>query len=179
MKNNFGKQFYIGYKDTTGVKAPDFKIKEAETPDELEQIAKLYMDTYGETDFLEEKTWYDALKMKNLIAADKNKLLATATWEKQADRLFLLGILTVPEFFRRGIATALLNRIKEVAGELKLPKIFVPLSNDDLVSYVFYHKNGFKLAGIDIGLPEKRHGKEEVGFWELPCRDELYFEYKL
>jgi hypothetical protein len=50
----------------------------------------------------------------------------------------------------------------------------VPISNDDLLSYVFYHRRGFRLSGIDLGLCVNRHGSELEGFWRLPLRDELY-----
>lgn len=180
LKENLQKRFCIGYVNTPKpLVSRSVVIKEARDPREMTQIVKLYVDTYGEVDFLEKDTWYDVRKMKNLIAVDGSKFLGCATWEKQKDKLFLLAVLTVPKYFRQGIATKLLNKIKNTAKELKLPKIFVPISNDDLVSYVFYHKNGFNLAGVDIGLPNKRHGKEELGFWNLPCRDEFYFEYKM
>ena len=175
------KKLFIGYisSDRQKTKPLNYLIKEAALPEEKKQIVKLYMDSYGEVDFLEEDTWYDVRKMNHLIAVDKGKLLGCATWEKQKDKLFLLAILTMPEYFRRGVATKLLNSIKIMAKEAKWPKIFVPVSNDDLVSYAFYLKNGFKLTGVDISLPEKRHGKEEAGFWGLPCRDEFYLEYKI
>lgn len=175
------KKFFIGYisLDHQRTKPLNYLIKEAGFPEEKKQIVKLYMNTYGEVDFLEEEAWHDVRKMNNLIAVDKGQLLGCATWEKQKDRLFLLAILTAPEYFRQGIASKLLSSIKNIAKESKLPKIFVPISNDDLASYVFYLKNGFKLTGIDLGLPEKRHGKEKAGFWGLPCRDEFYLEYKI
>jgi len=56
-------------------------------------------------------------------------------------------------------------------------RIRVPVSNDDLMSYVLWHRQDFRLSGLDIGLCVKRHGKEETGFWNMPLRDELYLEW--
>jgi len=160
-------------------KRTNFTVKEAGTPAEMRQIEKLCLGTYGELDFIEMGRWYDVRKMKNVVAVKDRRVLGFASWKKEEDRLFLLVILTEPEYFRVGIATALLNKIKSIAQNLKVKSIIVPISNDDLISYVFYQKNGFRLSGIDLRLPEKRHGREKKGFWDLPCRDEFYLEYKL
>lgn len=160
-------------------KKVNFTIKEADSPKEMKQVEKLCLDTYGELDFIEMGKWYDVRKMKNLVAIKNKKVLGFASWKKEGKRLFLLMILVKPEYIRTGVATVLLNKIKALAKKLKVKSILVPISNDDLVSYVFYQKSGFRLSGLDLRLPEKRHGEEKEGFWGLPCRDEFYLEYKL
>ena len=176
-----GKKLFIGYtcSDRAKTEHLNYLIKDASSPEEKKQIEKLCLDTYGELDFIERGKWYDVRKMNNVVALKDKDVLGFASWIKEKKELFLLVILVKPNYFRRGIATALLNKIKEIASNLKVQNIIVPISNDDLVSYVFYQMNGFKISGIDIGLPEKRHGKEETGFWGLPCRDEFYLEYKI
>lgn len=176
-----GKSLFIGYVHPDRLKTEpiDYAIKDAGSSEEKKQIEKLCLDTYGELDFSERGRWYDVRKMNNVIAIKDKDVLGFASWMKERKELFLLVILVKPNYFRRGIATALLNKIKEIAGDLKVQNIIVPVSNDDLLSYVFYQMNGFRISGIDIGLPEKRHGKEKTGFWGLPCRDEFYLEYKI
>jgi len=171
------KKLFIGYIKPEKVERINFIIREANSRD-IPQVIKLCLDTFREVNFIENGKWYDIRKMENLVAVRDDKVLGFASWKKEKDRLFLLVILTDPEYYRQGIGTTLLNKIKEIAKRLNFKKIFVPISNDDLVSYVFYHKNGFRLVGIDIGLPKKRHGKEVAGFWRLPCRDEFYLEHK-
>ena len=175
------KKLFIGYVHPDRIKTEpiDYVIKKAGSFKEKKQIEKLCFDTYGELDFIERGKWYDVRKMNNVIALKDKEVLGFASWTKEKKELFLLVILVKPNYFRRGIATALLNKIKEIAKNLKVQNIIAPFSNDDLVSYVFYQMNGFRISGIDIGLPEKRHGKEETGFWGLPCRDEFYLKYKI
>lgn len=175
------KKLFIGYIHPDRVKTEpiNYVIKEADSTEENKQIEKLCLNTYGEIDFIEKGKWYDVRKMNNVIALKDKDVLGFASWIKEKRELFLLVILVKPDYFRRGIATALLNKIKEIASDLKVQNIIAPISNDDLVSYVFYQMNGFRISGIDIGLPEKRHGKEKTGFWGLPCRDEFYLEYKM
>jgi GNAT superfamily N-acetyltransferase len=160
-------------------KKKDFIIKEASVPDEKKQVEKLCFDTYGEIDFIEMGKWYDVRKMNNLVALKDKKVIGFASWKKEKNRLFLLVVLVEPNYLRLGVGTALLEKIKEIARKVKVKSILTPISNDDLVSYVFYHLNGFRLSGVDLRLPKKRHGKEEKGFWGLPCRDEFYLECKL
>ena len=175
------KKLFIGYACSDCIRTVDinYVIRDADTTEEKKQIEKLCSDTYGELDFVERGKWYDLRKMSSIVALKGNDVVGCASWTREKEELFLLMILVKPDYQRRGIATALLNKIKEIAGDLKLGTVFVPISNDDLVSYVFYHKNGFCISGVDIGLPEKRHEGEESGFWGLPCRDEFYLEYKL
>ena len=180
-KKNIKKgKLFIGYihPRCLETKRVEFTIEETETPEEMKQVEKLCLDTYGELDFIEMGKWYDVRKMKNLVAIENKKVIGFASWKKEGKRLFLLMILVEPKYIRSGIATALLDKIKDIAPKLKVKSIMVPISNDDLVSYVFYQKNGFRLSGIDLCLPEKRHGREKEGFWGLPCRDEFYLEYK-
>ena len=176
-----GKKLFIGYTPSDYVKTDhiNYAIKDADSAEEKKQIEKLCLDTYGELDFIERGKWYDVRKMNSVIALKGKDVLGFASWIKEKQELFLLVILVKPNCQRRGIATALLNKIKEIASGLKVQSIIVPISNDDLVSYVFYQMNGFRISGIDIGLPEKRHGKEKTGFWGLPCRDEFYLEHKI
>ena len=175
------KKLFIGYVHPDRIKTEpiDYVIKDAGSFEEKKQIEKLCLDTYEELDFIERGKWYDVRKMNNVIALKDKNVLGFASWIKEKKELFLLAILVKPNYQRRGIATALLNKIKEIASDLIVQNIIVPISNDDLVSYVFYQMNGFRISGIDIGLPVKRHGKEETGFWGLPCRDEFYLEYKI
>ena len=90
----------------------------------------------------------------------------------------LLTINVKENYRRMGIGSALLDKVKEVAKKNGLRFIRVPVSNDDLISYVFYLKNGFKLYDVDIGLCERRHGKELKGFFGLPLRDEFYLKWE-
>lgn len=174
-------KLFIGYihPGCLETKKVSFTIKEADTPKEMKQVEKLCLDTYGELDFIETGKWYDVRKMNNIVAVKGKKVIGFASWKKESERLFLLMVLVAPGYVRAGIATTLLNKIKALAQKLKVKSILVPISNDDLISYVFYQKNGFKLSGVDLRLPEKRHGEEKEGFWGLPCRDEFYLEYKL
>lgn len=172
-KNVKRGKLFIGYVHQACLKTEkvDFAIKKASTPSEMKQIEKLY--------FIEMGKWYDVRKMENLVAIKNKKVLGFASWKKEGAGLFLLVILVQPKYFRLGIATALLDKIKALAEKLKVKSIIAPISNDDLTSYVFYQDNGFRLSGIDLRLAEKRHHKEEEGFWGLPCRDEFYLEYRL
>ena len=175
------KKLFIGYVSPDHIKTEpvDYVTKDADSLEEKKQIEKLCLDTYEELDFIERGKWYDIRKMNNVIALKDKGILGFASWTKEKKELFLLVILVKPDYQRRGIATALLNKIKEIASNLKVQNIIVPISNDDLTSYVFYQMNGFKISGIDIGLPEKRHGKEKMGFWGLTCRDEFYLKNKI
>jgi len=174
-----GKMFYIGYVEGTKKKL-HVRIKPLETTEEREFVTHLLMEMFGETKFIEFGTWYDALEMDGLIAIDTNsKPVGFALYKIKDDVLTLLTINVKPSKQRMGVGTALLDRVKQLAQQHGVKIIRVPVSNDDLVSYVFYLRNGFTLYAVDLGLCIHRHGKELKGCFDLPLRDEFYLKWEV
>ena len=172
-------KFFIGYLPLESERKLDFMIKEIREKHEREFILQMLKDIFGETEFLEFGKWYRADKMKGFIAKVNDDYAGFALYEIEDDFITLLTINMKEDYQRQGIGTALLNKIKGIAREKEMKFIRVPVSNDDLVSYVFYLKNGFKLYDVDIGLCVRRHGKELKGAFGLPLRDEFYLKWEV
>ncbi|MBU7010931.1 MAG: GNAT family N-acetyltransferase [Theionarchaea archaeon] len=155
-----------------------FQILPAKNPKDLQFVLHFLEDLFGETKFIEFGRCYDIREMEQLVAIDeKGRYIGLAVYTIEQEDPALMTLLTVnvdESFFRRGVASALLKEVKRIAIRRKISKIRVPISNDDLISYVFYHRRGFRLSGIDINLCVKSHGDELEGLWKLPLRDELY-----
>jgi N-acetylglutamate synthase-like GNAT family acetyltransferase len=103
--------------------------------------------------------------------------IGLAVYALESGEPSLMTLLTINvhrSYLRRGVASALLDKVVAIATEAGVSRIRVPISNDDLLSYVFYHQRGFRLSGIDVELCVQRHGSELEGFWRLPVRDEFY-----
>lgn len=158
-----------------------FQIRHATSSEDNQFVLQFLDDLFGETEFIEFGKWYRVEDMTKLVAVGKDgEYVGFAVYlAEDKDLMTLLTINVARDFLRRGIASALLEEVKRVARESGLKEIRVPISNDDLASYIFYHRRGFRLYGIDVDLCTKRHGGEEEGFWKLPLRDELYLIHPL
>jgi GNAT superfamily N-acetyltransferase len=155
----------------------DFQIRRAADSEDEQFVLGFLEDLFGETEFIEFEGWYRAGDMEKLLAEgeDGERVgFALYCYEEDGTLMTLLTVNVHEKFMRRGVATALLREIVSIASQSGVERIRVPISNDDLLSYVFYHRRGFRLSGLDVELCLRRHGREEEGFWQLPLRDEFY-----
>jgi L-amino acid N-acyltransferase YncA len=153
-------------------------IRLATEPEDRQFVLHFLNDLFGETEFIEFSRWYYVEEMEQLVAiTEQGEYIGFAVYSIEPEDPTLLTLLTInvdEAYSRRGVASALLAEVKKKAMRAGVAEIRVPISNDDLVSYVFYHRQGFRLSGIDLDLCVKRHGREEEGFWGLPLKDEFY-----
>jgi GNAT superfamily N-acetyltransferase len=79
-----------------------------------------------------------------------------------------------------GIATALIDRVKQIAKEAGVGKVIVQTSNDNTHAIRFYQRRGFTIREIRIGAMEiARQLKPSIPFIGedgIPLRDEIEFE---
>ncbi len=82
-----------------------------------------------------------------------------------------------------GIGTALIERVKAVAGKLGKQKIVVTTTNDNLHAIRFYQKRGFALRALRVNMMEisrrLKPGIPEIGIDGIPLRDEVELEFNL
>jgi len=141
-------------------KETTFQIRSATEPEDGRFVLEFLDNLFGETEFIEFGRWYRVDDMDKLVAvAEKGQYVGFAVYVRERDEPNLMTL--------------------KIAIHSGVKRIRVPISNDDLLSYVFYHRRGFTLSGVDLGLCMKRHGKEMEGFWKLPLRDEFYLSYEL
>lgn len=155
-----------------------FQVRLAKESEDHRFVLRFLNDLLGETTFIEFGQWYDVQEMEQLVAiTEEGEYIGLAVYAIEPEDPTVMTLLTVnvdEAFFRQGVASALLEQVKKHALQAGVAKVRVPISNDDLVSYVFYHRCGFRLSGVDLDLPVKRHGGEVEGFWRLPLKDEFY-----
>ena len=82
-----------------------------------------------------------------------------------------------------GVGTALLDRVKAVAGERGCGRIRLITTNDNTAALRFYQRRGFSLVALYPGAVEQsRRFKPEiplVGIDGIPIRDEIELEIRL
>jgi ribosomal protein S18 acetylase RimI-like enzyme len=95
------------------------------------------------------------------------------------DALHIVALATDPMWQRSGVGGHLVAEAELLARRLKLTRLLVATSNDNLPALYFYQRRGYRLTGL---VPDSviAHTREIVaGFAGIPVRDEIRLEKKL
>jgi ribosomal protein S18 acetylase RimI-like enzyme len=80
----------------------------------------------------------------------------------------------------KGIGSALIEAVEDVARQAGCKRIWLITTNDNLNALRFYQKRGFVLAEVRLNVMQKlRQVKPEIpltGFDGIPIRDEIELE---
>jgi ribosomal protein S18 acetylase RimI-like enzyme len=82
----------------------------------------------------------------------------------------------------KGIGTALLNAVKNIAIDHFCKRMWLITTNDNIEALQFYQKYGFVICDVRINeIARSREIKPEIpliGMHNIPIRDEIELEYK-
>jgi N-acetylglutamate synthase-like GNAT family acetyltransferase len=112
-----------------------FQVRLAKEPEDQRFVLRFLDDLFGETDFIEFGRWYHVQEMDQLVAVmERGEYIGLAVYTIESEDPTLMTLLTInvdESFFRRGVASALLEQVKKNAIQSSVSKIRVPISNDD------------------------------------------------
>jgi DNA-3-methyladenine glycosylase I len=81
----------------------------------------------------------------------------------------------------RGVGTALLEAVREVAAQARCERIWLITTNDNLRALGFYQKRGYRLVAVHRdALEQSRRLKPsipQISTNGIPLRDEIELEY--
>ena len=81
---------------------------------------------------------------------------------------------------RKGIGTALVEKVEKIAKELNCKKIWLITTNDNIDALLFWQKRGFSIKAIypnAISVSRKLKPEiSEIGNYGIPIRDEIELE---
>jgi ribosomal protein S18 acetylase RimI-like enzyme len=124
----------------------------------------------------------DSMDHPAFVALSGEELLGVATYLLGGDGCELLTLHATTRF--GGAGTALLDALKEVAGQAGCGRIRVVTTNDNLDALRFYQRRGFRLADLRAGAVDecRRTLKPEIpltGNHGIAIRDEIELELTL
>lgn len=117
-----------------------------------------------------------ALDHPAFLAWSGDELLGAATYVVTGDSCELL---TLHAGLRGdGVGTALVEAVREAAGEAGCTRLWVVTTNDNLDALRFYQRRGFRLAclrpgGADACRKDLKPGIPRYGDYGIPLRDEI------
>jgi ribosomal protein S18 acetylase RimI-like enzyme len=119
--------------------------------------------------------------LPGFAAFDDERCVGLVTYELGAEACEIVTIDALEE--GRGVGTALLEAVVEVAREADCSRVQLLTTNNNLRALAFYQKRGFRLVGLAPGaIDEERSLKPSIPLVDeagLPIRDELHLELAL
>jgi GNAT superfamily N-acetyltransferase len=142
-------------------------------------IKKVMIEAWGSEMMVASKL-FNTLILPGFIAEIDNKPTGIITYDIADERLEIVSLNSILE--GHGIGSALIERVKKLAGEKNLKMVWLVTSNDNIDSLKFYQKRGFRITKIHPDAIDKaRKIKPEIpkiGNYGIPLKDALELECK-
>ena len=126
----------------------------------------------------------DPLDHPVLLAEDdqNGQLLGVLTYVVDRGQCEVLTLHAGPQW--RGVGTALLQLVEQVATEQGCRRLWLITTNDNVDALRFYQRRGFRLAALHRGAVDDCRARLKpeiptVGDYGIPLRDELELDKQL
>jgi len=130
------------------------------------------------------KLW-DSRTMPGYVAICDDEILGYLLYDfHDATHQQILEIMVLESIVQNiGVASALVEQVKQTAKSSGVSKIIVMTSNDNAVAYRFYQRRGFTIRAIRLGAMDAARKLKPsiplIGEGGIPLRDEIEFEYEV
>ena len=126
------------------------------------------------------KLW-DSRTMPGFVAVSAEEVIGYLLYEQHDGECEIMVLESV--IHNNGIASALIERVKQTAKSSGVSKVIVQTSNDNTHAFRFYQRRGFTIREIRLGaLDDARRLKPSIpliGEEGIPLRDEIEFEIEV
>ncbi|MCL1843694.1 MAG: GNAT family N-acetyltransferase [Defluviitaleaceae bacterium] len=152
-------------------------------------IEKVTEKTRKFVDALIEKSWagpfcislgvlYDTREKDGFVAIDSNEVIGYVLYDIVGDSCEINVLESLQH--GKGIGTALINTVKNVARKNDCNRLWLTTTNDNTHAIRFYQRHGFSLRAVHINAMEhSRKLKPQmplIGFDDIPINHEFEFE---
>lgn len=136
---------------------------------------------WGSTRMISRGVDHDLLAQSGLIAERDNEAIGLLIYRLERETCEVISLNSAWE--DRGIGTALLTEVEDVARRSGCGRIWLVTSNDNLRAIGFYQRRGYTIAAIHRNAVtearRRRPSIPEIGLNNIPLRDEIEFEKSL
>jgi len=142
---------------------------------------RLLSEQWGSAWIVSRGALHEAARLPGFVASRGEELLGLVTYHLHGSSCEIVSLDAAEA--GKGIGTALLRRVHEVARSAGCARLWLITTNDNLEALQFYQRQGFHLARLHPdALEASRRLKPEipeVGRHGIPLRDELELELPL
>jgi ribosomal protein S18 acetylase RimI-like enzyme len=157
---------------------PPVLVREA-TDDDRVTARELFQRDFGRSRIVAFGEVMDIDQMPALVAivhADPSGALA---YRLLGDALHIVALATDPMWQRSGVGAYLVAEAELLARRLKLARVVVVITNDNLPALYFYQRRGYRLTDLISESVVAHTHQQSIGFAGIPVRDEIRLEKRL
>jgi ribosomal protein S18 acetylase RimI-like enzyme len=157
---------------------PPVPVREA-TDADRRAARELFERDFGRTQIVAFGEVMDVDQMPALVAVPHEEPSGALAYRLLGDALHIVALATDPMWQRSGVGAYLVAEAELLARRLKLVRVVVATTNDNLPALYFYQRRGYRLTDLVPQAVPKHTHKQTPGFAGIPVRDEIRLEKKL
>jgi GNAT superfamily N-acetyltransferase len=144
---------------------------------ERETALELFRRYFGRTGIVAFGEVMDLDAAPALVAEMNGEIAGALAYRLVEAGLHIVALVTDPMWQRSGVGGYLVAEAELLARRLKIPRVIVSMTNDNLPSLYFYQRRGYFVSEwIPNGVARQSKGSSLVGFGGIPIRDEVRLE---
>ena len=157
---------------------PPVLVREA-TDADRKAARELFERDFGRTHIVAFGEVMDVDQMPALVAVAHGDPSGALAYRLLGDALHIVALATDPMWQRSGVGAYLVAEAELLARRLKLARVVVATTNDNLPALYFYQRRGYRLTGVVPDSVVQHTHQQQAGFAGIPVRDEITLEKML
>jgi len=150
------------------------------TPENREAVTEILKREWG-LPIVSRETAHDGTKLPGFVMMSDEKITGLVTYNIDSRGCEITSLNSFEE--NKGVGTALINAVLEVAKENKCHRLWLVTTNDIIHAIRFYQKRGFDWIATHInsaeGMRKLKPTIPLIGEEGIPIKHEIEFEIKL
>jgi GNAT superfamily N-acetyltransferase len=159
------------------IELPPVLVREATDADRA-AVRGLFQRVFGPARMIAFGEVMDVDAMPALVAVVTDEPSGALAYRLLGDALHVVAVASDPMWQRSGVGGHLVAEAELLARRLKLARVLVTTTNDNLPALYFFQRRGYRLTDLVPG-GVKAHTEGLAGFAGIPIRDELRLEKAL
>jgi ribosomal protein S18 acetylase RimI-like enzyme len=160
------------------IELPPVLVREATDADRA-AARTLFERDFGRTKIVAFGEVMDIDQMPALVALMHNGPSGALAYRLLGDALHIVALATDPMWQRSGVGGHLVAEAEILARRLKLQRVVVATTNDNLPALYFYQRRGYGLTEVVPHSVITHTHQQHAGFAGIPVRDEIRLEKRL
>jgi ribosomal protein S18 acetylase RimI-like enzyme len=157
---------------------PPVLVREA-TDAERPAVRELFQRDFGRTQIVAFGEVMDIDQMPALVAIAHGEPAGALAYRSFGDAFHMVALATDPMWQRSGVGGYLVAEAELLARRLKLGRLVVATTNDNLPALYFYQRRGYRMTDLIPSSIIVHTHQELAGFAGIAVRDEIQLEKKL
>ncbi len=148
---------------------------EAIQKEKKEKVISFFKEHWGSSEMVISSGIYQCENLNGFIYEEDQQIIGLVTYVMKIDEIEIISLDSIHE--GKGIGTALIEKVENLAKQKQIKIITLVTTNDNLNALRFYQKRGYRITSIiPNAVNEARKIKPSIpltGNYGIPLNDEL------